>query len=295
MKTNKQEPMQYISNIILIFLSLSCLLPFLLLVISSFTEEKTLIYYGYKFFPKKVSLDAYKYLLEHSSVIGRGYAITALITIVGTTISLIITSMLAYPLSRKDTPLRNPLSFVVYFTMLFNGGLVPTYIMYTRYFGIKNTLWGLLVPSLLMNGFNVIITRTYFKTNIPDAVIESAVVDGAGQFMTFRKIVIPLSFPIMATIGLFAGLAYWNDWYNGLIYLTNAKLFSIQNILNRIMTDLQFLSNTNFGTTTGQVASLPETAVRMAIATVGMVPILIAYPFFQKYFVKGITIGAVKG
>jgi putative aldouronate transport system permease protein len=180
--------------------------------------------------------------------------------------------------------------------MLFNGGLVPTYLLYTHYLNMKNTLFALLIPGLLLNGFNVMIIRTYFATNIPDAVIESALVDGAGKIKTFFRIVLPLSYPIMATIGLFSGIAYWNDWYNGLIYLTEAKLFSIQNILNRILLEVQFLQNADIGGHSGGLAQkIPMTSVRMAIAAITIIPILIAYPFFQKYFVKGIMMGSVKG
>jgi putative aldouronate transport system permease protein len=249
---------------------------------------------GYSFFPSKLSLAAYSYLWQEISMITRSFGVSVFITVVGTTVSLIISSMLAYTLSRKDFPLRKLFGFMVFFTMLFNGGLVPTYIMYTQIFHIKDTIWSLIIPGLLMNGFNIMIMRTYFSTNVPDAILESAKVDGAGEFRTFFKIVLPLSLPIMATIGLLEGIAYWNDWFNGLIYITDQNLFSIQVVLNRIITDIQFLSSSNFGTHSNQ-AILPSVGIRMAIAVVGVIPIMAAYPFFQKYFVKGITIGAVKG
>jgi putative aldouronate transport system permease protein len=181
--------------------------------------------------------------------------------------------------------------------LLFNGGLVPTYLLYTQYFDLKNTLLALIVPGLLMNGFNVLLMRTFFITSIPVPVLESAKIDGSGEFRILYAIILPLSLPILATIGLFQTIAYWNDWFNGLIYLTEPKLFSLQNILNRIMSDLQFLSNnSNLGVDASQgLAKLPGATVRMAIAVIGVLPILVAYPFFQKFFVKGIMIGAVKG
>lgn len=297
MKTRKNIKLQIIPNIIIFLLSMSCIVPFVLLIISSFTDDSTIIKYGYSFFPRKLSLDAYKYLFAQGAVIGRAYLITIFITVVGTTVSLLISSMLAYPLSRKDYPFHKVQTFLLFFTMLFNGGLVPTYLVYTRIFGMKNTIFALIIPGLLMNGFNVLLMRTFFRMNIPLAIIESAKIDGAGEFTTFIKIILPLSLPIMATVGLLVGVNYWNDWNNGLIYITDPKLFSIQNLLNRILQDIQFLAtNSDVNGQSGEaMAKLPSTTVRMAIAVIGVIPILVIYPFFQKYFQKGMTIGAVKG
>jgi putative aldouronate transport system permease protein len=269
----------------------------LLLIISSFTDEATILQNGYSFFPKKTGLAAYAYLFSQQGFIFNSLRISFFITVLGTASSLLITSLLAYPLSRRDFPLRVPLSFVVFFTLLFNGGLVPTYLTYTQIFHIKNTIFGLMIPNLLMNGFNVILVRTYFATNIPESILESANLDGAGEWLIFFRIVLPLSLPILATVGLMSGLAYWNDWYNGLIYITKSELFSLQNILNRMLQDVQFLqSNSSMSSNLAtELSKIPTTTVRMAIATVGALPILIIYPFFQRYFVKGIVIGAVKG
>lgn len=283
------------SHIVLGLFSIACVLPFLLLIISSITDEKTILAHGYSFFPAKFSLTAYQYLGNEWNVIGRAYFISIFITTAGTALSLLVTAMLSYPLSRRDLPFRGVLNFYVIFTMLFNGGLVSTYIIYTHYFHIKNTMFALLIPSLLTNGFVVMIMRGFFASNIPMALIESAMIDGAGELRAFLKIVLPMSLPILATVGLLNGLAYWNDWFNGLIYLTDPKLFSLQNVLNRIMIDIQFLKTTNMGTQTGvNSGNLPAETVRMAMAAIGVVPILCAYPFFQKYFVKGIALGAVK-
>lgn len=288
---------QWIGHIVLWVYAATCILPFALLFLSSITDETTIVKNGYSFFPERFGFSAYAYLWEQSDTIFRAYGITILITVIGTAASLAITSLLAYPISRPDLPLRNPLSFFVFFTLLFNGGLVPTYLIYTQVFHIKNTIEALIIPGLLMNGFNVLLMRTFFMTTIPAPVLESAYIDGAGVFKTFFKIVLPLSMPIMATIGLFQGIAYWNDWFNGLIYITNPKLFSLQNVLNRIMTDIQFLSTDSSLSSHASetIAQLPSETFRMAIAVIGVIPILVAYPFFQKYFVKGITIGAVKG
>lgn len=283
-------------NAALIFASLLCVLPLVLLITASLTDDKAILRDGYSFLPRSFSLDAYSYLLSQAKMLGRGYLVTIFVTVFGTCLSLAITTLLAYPLSRKDLPGSKLFTFAVFFTILFNGGLVPTYLVYTQLIHIKNTIWALLVPGLLVKGFNVLIMRTFFVNSIPPAMLEAARIDGAGEFRIFFSVVLPLSGPILATIGLFSAIAYWNDWYNGLIYLTDPRLFSLQNILNRIMSDIQFLSMSDLGSQLSQkAAAIPTSTVRMAIAVVAVLPILAAYPFFQKYFVKGITVGGVKG
>ncbi|WP_081735336.1 carbohydrate ABC transporter permease [Paenibacillus gorillae] len=286
---------QWASHTIMIALSLLCVLPFILLFMASITDEKAIVSEGYSFFPTQFSFQAYKYLWMQADQILRAYGITVIVTVIGTACSLFITSLLAYPLSRKDMPGGQAIAFIVFFTMLFNGGLVPTYMVYTQLLDVKNTLFALIVPWLLMNGFNVLLMRTFFKTTIPVAVLESASIDGAGEFKTYFRIVMPLSLPILATVGMFQGLAYWNDWNNGLVFVTKPHLFSLQNMLNRIMSDIQFLSANSNGSVSESLSQMPSETFRMAIAVIGVVPILAAYPFFQKYFVKGMTIGAVKG
>lgn len=277
----------------MILITLFCLLPFLLLIVSSFTDEATLVRDGYSFFPQQLSLNAYRYLLVDSTAIVRGYLISIVVTVIGTIANLLITVMFAYPLSRRDLPMRNFFAFFLFFTMLFNGGLVPTYMMWTQTFHIKNTLFALLIPGLLMSAFNVIMMRTYINSNIPDAVIEAARIDGAGEFRLLLQIVLPMSLPIVATLALLAGLAYWNDWLNGLYYITDDRLFSIQVILNRMLTKTEMLKQA--ATTGVSMGPMPEIGIKMAVAVLGALPVLIVYPFFQRYFVKGIAIGAVKG
>jgi ABC-type sugar transport system, permease component len=288
---------QWGSHTIMLLLSLACLVPFVLLVVSSLTDERSIIRNGYSFFPEQISFAAYEYIWQQSSLIFNAYGITILITILGTAASLIVTSMLAYPLSRRDLPGGLFVVFLLFFTLLFNGGLAPTYIIYTQIFHIKNTLLALLVPGLLMNGFSVLLMRSFFMTTIPSSVLESASIDGAKEFTIYRKIVLPLSLPILAVVGLLHGLMYWNDWFNGLIYLTNPKLYSLQNVLNQLMSNIQFLaSNSDVSSLAGKsLKQIPSEAFRMAIAVISIAPILIAYPFFQKYFVKGLAVGAVKG
>lgn len=292
---NESRGLQWAAHIIMIILSLACILPFILLFISSITDDHTIAVEGYSFFPSKFSLGAYEYLWRESAQILHAYGITILITVIGTSASLVMTSLLAYPLSRKDLPGGVVLSFIVFFTLLFNGGLVPTYLVYTQLFDLKNTLLALLIPWLLMNGFNVLLMRTFFATTIPSAVLESASMDGAGEFRMYYKIILPLSLPIMATVGMFQGLAYWNDWNNGLVFVTDPELFSLQNLLNRIMSDIQYLTRNSSMNSGNALEQLPSETFRMAVAVIGVLPILVAYPFFQKYFVKGMTIGAVKG
>jgi putative aldouronate transport system permease protein len=295
LKINENRLVSGISHFILAVASLSCLIPFILLFVSSFTDEGILIKNGYSFFPAKWSFEAYKYLWEKWDVIGRAYGITISVTVIGTILCLVITSMLAYPLSRSSLRGRKVFTFLVVFTMLFNGGLVPSYLLYTKYIVIKNTILALIIPRLLLSGFNIILMKSYFENNIPSALIESAKIDGAGEYRIFFQIVLPLSLPIMATVGLMSGLSYWNDWNNGLIYISDTRLNSIQLVLNQMITNIQALATSDISSSSGPSTPLPSTSVRMAIAVVAVVPVLIAYPFFQKFFVKGITVGAVKG
>jgi putative aldouronate transport system permease protein len=277
-------------------LAVACVLPFLLLVISSISDESSILRQGYTFFPDQLGLGAYSYLWNHSEQLARAYGVTVFITVFGTAASLLMTAMLAYPMSRQGVPLRNGIAFFVFFTLLFNGGLTPTYLVYVQYFDIKNTIMALIIPGLLMNGFNVLLMRTFFMTTIPPALIEAAQIDGSGEFKIFWKIIVPLSMPIVATVGLIQTIIYWNDWFNGMIYVTDSRLFSVQNILNRMLTDIQFLTESKFSAQLGGAgANLPSTTVKMAIAVIGVLPIMVMYPFFQKYLIKGITIGAVKG
>ncbi len=284
---------QIICNVVMIILSLAAILPFILLVMSSVTDEKVLLVDGYSFFPRVFSAYAYEYLfISNGENVFRAYGITLLVTAVGTVLSLLVGPMLAYPLSRRDYPRRKIMSFYVFFTMLFNGGLVPSYIMWTQIFHVKNTIFGLIFPSLLMNGFIIMLLRSNFQSNIHPALIEAAKIDGAGELLIYRKIIIPLSLPIMATIGLMVGIGYWNDWTNGLYYITDNKLYSLQQLLNNILQNIKALATMASSVTITQ--EMPSTGIRMAMAVIGVVPIMILYPFFQKWFVKGIAIGGVK-
>ncbi|AIQ31524.1 sugar ABC transporter permease [Paenibacillus sp. FSL P4-0081] len=295
MKTESRS-LTWFSHIAMFLFAAACLIPFVLLISASLTDQDAIIAKGYAFWPQEFSTDAYKYLYDSRRDIAQAYGVTVFITVFGTIIGLAMIALLAYPLARSETPHRNPIMFIVFFTMLFNGGLVPTYLVYTQLFDIKNTIWALIVPGLLMNGFYVMLMRTFFQTTIPTALLEAAQLDGAGEYRTLWSVVLPLSTPVLATIGLFQSIMYWNDWQNGMVYITNPNYFSIQNLLNRIMQDIQFITTSMTSSDAGDaMQQLPSDSVKMAIAVIGVLPILIAYPFFQKYFIKGIMIGAVKG
>ena len=287
-----------IATVILVVISIVALFPMILLVVASFTDENELITNGYQILPKKLSLEAYTYMVKQAATIVRSYLVTIGTTVVGTGLSVLLTTSIAYPMARKTFRYRNALSFFVYFTMLFNGGLVPTYINYTTVFHVKDTFFGLLVPSLMMSAFNVLLMKSYFVTGVPDEILEAAYIDGANEFQTMWKIAIPLSKPIITTVAMFSGIAYWNDWNNGYIYLTKrTDLYSIQNLLNRLMQNIQALTqNANNMAQAGEgLSQIPSGTVRMAMAALGILPIMIIYPFIQKNFVKGITLGGVKG
>lgn len=298
MRTKEERHFQIFAHVVMIVLSLLAIIPFALLLISSLTDNDTLIADGYSFTPAKWSTYAYEYIFKTGNSVMHAYGISIVLTIVGTIAALTLTTLLAYALSKPDLPGRSVMLFLVFFTLLFNGGLVPTYMVYSNMLKLKNTFWALLVPGLMMNGFNVMLMKSYFCSSIPGEILDAAYIDGASEFQTFRKIVLPLSKPIVATIGLFAGIAYWNDWMNGYIYLTKrTDLYSVQNLLNRMMQNIQYLSQNSARIQDAGVglASIPSVSVRMAMATVGVLPILISYPFIQGNFVKGITLGGVKG
>lgn len=284
------------SNTFMIVIVCYCLIPIVLLLISSFTDNISLIRNGYSFFPQKISADAYKFLIRSGGKIMNAYGMSFLVCGIGTSISIVITTSLAYAISKYNLPGRRILTFYVLFTMLFNGGLVPTYLMYTGIFHIKNTIFALIIPNILVRAFHVMLMRSFFLTSLPGEVIEAASIDGATEFQIFRKIAIPMSKPIIATVLLFTMIMYWNDWQNGLYYLTTkTNLYTIQNLLNRMIQEIQFLATNADVSQASDTTSIPSATVRMAIAVIGILPIASIYPFIQKYFVKGITLGAVKG
>ena len=282
---------QVICFFVLGLFMLLALLPFVMLISSSLTDNDALRLNGYNFWPSKFSAYAYEYIFSGKATeIFRSYGITFFITIVGTGISMIIGPMLGYVMSRKDYSRAKIITVFVFFTMLFNGGMVPSYMMWTQIFGLKNSILALIIPNLITNGFFIILYKNNFSINIHPALIEAAKIDGASELYIYRKIVFPLSLPILATVGLMTGLGYWNDWINGIYYITDKNLYSLQVLLNSILNNIQAMQTMGGA----GVGDFPGISIRMAMAVIGVLPILVLYPFFQKYFIKGIAIGGVK-
>lgn len=272
--------------------ALLCLFPFVLMVISSFMLEKEIITEGFKLFPKDVSLSAYEFLFRHPKKLLDAYSVTFTITLVGTLSGLFLMSMAGYVLSRNDFKYRNQISFFIYFTTLFSGGLVPTYILMTNYLGLKDNILAMILPGVV-SAWSIFLMRNFMKA-IPDSLYESAVIDGAGDFTIYRKIFMPLATPSLATIGLFLALGYWNEWYNAMLYIQSAKKFPLQLFLQKIVTQANIQILIQQGVVINSV-DLPSESIKMATAVIAIGPIILLYPFVQKYFVSGLTVGAVKG
>ena len=284
------------ATVILTVMVVIAMMPILLIVIASFSSEASLIRNGYTYLPEEWSFDAYYYMVKQGVMIVRSYGISFLVTFAGTAISVILTTMLAYPMSRKSFKYRNALAFFVFFTMLFNGGIVPSYIMWTKFFQIKNTIWALIIPNYLVTAFNVILVKNYYQNSVPDSLIEAAQLDGASELKIFFKVMLPLAVPTVATISLFTGICYWNDWTNGLYYLVKRKdFYNVQNLLNQMVSNIQYLATSSNSNVTSAAATIPSTAIQMAIAFIAILPIMLIFPFFQKYYSKGLTLGGVKG
>lgn len=272
--------------------ALACLLPFVLLIVGSFTSEQSIRFNGYSLFPQEWSLEAYKIIFEYPQKVVSAYGVSIFVTVIGTAVGLFITTMTSYVISRKDFKYRNKFSFFFYFTTLFNGGMVCTYIFYIQYLHLKDNLLALILPGMI-NVFYLLIMRS-FVTNIPTALIESAKIDGAGELRIFLQIILPLLKSGLATIGLFMALGYWNDWYNAMLYINTPEKYPLQYMLYDMLMQTQALAR--IASQVGiKVENLPSNSLKLAMAVVATGPIILVYPFVQKYFVKGITIGSVKG
>lgn len=291
-----EKGFHYFALVVMIILAIYCVIPFILMLSVSFSSEAALAQ-GYKFFPQEFSLNAYQFLWVKRATIFRSYALTILVTVVGTAANLVLTSLFAYPLSRKDFKLRNVFAFILFFTMLFNGGLTASYIVWTQLFHIKNKIWAYILPGSLMGAMNVLMVRNYYNANIPYPIIEAARLDGANDLKIYTRIMVPLSKPVMTTVGLFAALGYWNNWTNGLYYITDPKLYTIQVYLKKLMDSIQFLKTSDMVDEAAKLAamSLPTESARMAIAIIAILPILCVYPFIQGELIKGMVVGGVKG
>lgn len=284
-------------HLFFVLFSIASLFPFILVFMVSISDESSIAHNGYSLFPSKINFASYQFLFNDFGQIARSYGVTILVTLIGTIVSLFITALFAYPLSRKDLPLRRSMSFLLFFTMLFSGGMVPWYITYVTMIGLKNTLLGMIIPNLLLSAFNVLLMRSFFANTIPESIVESGTIDGASELTIFMKLVVPLSAPIMATVALFNLLAYWNDWYNCMLFIDKPELMNIQYLMTKTLNNVQFLiMKADTSSQVGELLSkMPTEGVRMALAIIGVAPLLIAYPFFQKFYISGITSGAVKG
>lgn len=291
-----RKPTNVLFNFILTILSLLSLIPFIFVIIISLTDEESLAMNGYRFIPEKWSLHAYQYIIDAGESIIRSYGVTILVTVVGTLLGLFLIGTYSYALSRRTYAFRSFFTKVITVPMLFSGGMIANYLIVTKVLMLKNSVWALILP-LAMNSFNIIVMRTFFKTSIPDSVVESAKIDGASEWRLFFKIVIPMALPGLATIGLFLTLGYWNDWFNAMMYIDNQDWIPLQYLLIKIESSIDFLANNKamMGVEGIQAAAnMPKETIKMAIVVISTLPIIFAYPFFQRYFVNGLTIGAVK-
>lgn len=285
--------------IVMTLFALLCVLPILLVYIASFTAEPAITANGISLFPAEWSVEAYSMLFGQSlNQIVMCYKNTAILTVVGTVFSLLIMTMYAYALARREFKLRQALTMFAYFTMLFNGGMVASYIVNTTIFKMRDTFWVLLLPGLC-GAYNIIVLRTFFTSQGTEALIEAAKIDGAGEFRVYAQIIMPISKPALATIGLFTAIAYFSQWFNVLMYIDSEELWTIQYLLQRTMKNIEYLrANPDIAMSEEGVemlAKLPNESAKMALTVITMTPVLAFYPFFQKYFVKGLTLGSVKG
>ncbi len=287
---------QVVTHVAFVIIAIICLYPLALVIGISFSSEQSIATHGFKLVPAQTSLTAYRFVLRESDAIIRAYVITIIVTGLGTVFSTLVIALYAYPLSRKDFPQRRLFSFIAFFTMLFSGGLVPWYMVCVQLLHLKNTIWALILPYT-MNAWYVLIMRTFYKTNVPDSIIESARIDGAGEYTIFFRIIISLAKPGLATIALFNTIVFWNDWWLPLMLVNDPAWFNLQYLMYRVQMNIQYLS-TMAGSTSGVTGEilrrLPSRTAQMAMAILSIGPIVLAYPFFQKYFVKGITIGSLK-
>lgn len=282
-------------NIIFLILAIMCVIPLLFVFSISITDEEALRTNGYQMIPSVFSGSAYKFLWNERGMILRAAFMSILVTVVGTIIAIALDTSMGYVVSRKNFALKKLYTWLIFIPMVFNGGMLASYVVVNNILGLSNTIWALILP-LACSSFSVTICRTFFRTTVPDSIIESAKIDGAGQFRIFTQIVLPISKPVIATIGMFAAFGYWNDWFQASLYIQDKNLQTLQSLLNNIQKNIEYIANNPYGGLSLQQykSSMPTESVRMAIAIVIIVPIACTYPFFQKYFISGLTIGSVK-
>ncbi|WP_339308290.1 carbohydrate ABC transporter permease [Paenibacillus sp. FSL R5-0519] len=291
-KENWQDrSVKIVFHVLLIIFAIFCLFPFISVISSSLSTESSILKYGYSLWPREFSLEAYKLIFKDATIY-RSYGVTIFVTVVGTALAMLVTCALAYPLSLRHLKYRNTINFYVYFTMLFHGGLVANYLLISKYLDMKDTIWVLIIPALV-SPWNMFLMRNFFRS-IDESLAESAKIDGANDIYILFRIILPISMPAIATVGLFYALAFWNKWFEAMLYISKEDLWPLQYLIMRIM------SNTQFASELSAKVSLPNYVVptlttRLATTVVTIGPIIFLYPFLQKYFVKGLMVGAVKG
>lgn len=289
----KRTTMDFVVGLLIVLFCALCVIPFIVAISASFSDERTLLRSGYGFLPRGFSMQAYNMLFSTSQIFD-SYKVSIFVTVAGTILSMVVTAMMAYPLSVKKLKYRGAISFFAYFTMLFNGGLVPTYMLISKYLGMRDTVWVMILP-VLVNPWNLFLLRNFFSA-IPAELHESARIDGANDVRILWQIILPVSLPALATVALFYGVAYWNQWYNAMLYIEDSKLFPLQYLIMRMMRNIELMKQM-----AGQagfavdMSSMPSTTSKMATAIVTIGPIIVAYPFAQKYFTSGLIVGSVKG
>ena len=294
-KQEESSPTNVVFNIIFLILAIMCVIPLLFVFSISITDEEALRTNGYQMIPSVFSGSAYKFLWNERGMILRAAFMSILVTVVGTIIAIALDTSMGYVVSRRNFALKKLYIWLIFIPMVFNGGMLASYVVVNNILGLSNTIWALILP-LACSSFSVTICRTFFRTTVPDSIIESAKIDGAGQFRIFTQIVLPISKPVIATIGMFAAFGYWNDWFQASLYIQDKNLQTLQSLLNNIQKNIEYIANNPYGGLSLQQykSSMPTESVRMAIAIVIIVPIACTYPFFQKYFISGLTIGSVK-
>lgn len=283
-------------NLIFLVLALVCIIPVVFVFIISISSEAAINLNGYRFWPAEFSLEAYRFLAKEGKTILRALSVSVTVTVAGTALGVMLTTLMGYVLSIKRFKLNTFFTMVVFIPMIFNGGMISSYVVNTQFLHLKDSIWALILP-LCVSSFNVVICKTFFKINIPESVIESARIDGADHFMIFSRIALPLSKPIVATVALFLTFGYWNDWFQSSLYITKTSLFSLQSLLDHIQRNIEMMAkNPALGVTLQQyMNNMPKQGARMAMAIIIIIPIACSYPFFQRYFISGLTVGAVKG
>lgn len=289
--------MNILFHLVFILLALVCVVPILVIVSISFSSEDSIRETGYHMFPTVFSVEAYGFIIQQGTVILRAFGVSVLVTVIGTVIGVLLTASMGYVLAQPNYKLKSFLTWVVFIPMVFNGGLVSSYYINANLLGLKDTIWALILP-LAVSSFNVIICKTFFRSTIPDGIVESAEIDGASQLRIFFSIIMPISLPVLATIGLFLCFGYWNDWFQSMLYINDQDLYSLQALLNNLMSNVDALARnaSSMGVSYATlVASMPKETARMAVAILIVVPVAFAYPFFQRYFIAGLTVGSIKG